>query len=97
MAGWYEKYGPQGFVVVGIHSPEFAWEHDLDKVRKACKRLGVKFPVALDNDFATWKRYGTRYWPTLHIVDKGGVVRYTRFGERGYGEMEREIRRLLKE
>ena len=60
MAGWHEKYGPQGFLVVGIHSPEFAWEHDLDKVRKACKRLGVEFPVALDNDFATWKRYGTR-------------------------------------
>ena len=53
--------------------------------------------MALDNDFATWKRYGTRYWPTLHIVDKGGVVRYTRFGEGGYAEMESEIQRLLKE
>ena len=95
--GWHKQYGPQGLVVVGIHSPEFSYEHSLDNVRNACKELGIKFPVAQDNDFATWKRYGTRYWPTLHIIDKKGVIQYTRFGEGGYDEMESEIQRLLSE
>ena len=95
--GWHEQYGPRGLVVVGIHSPEFSWEHSLDNVKKACKELGIKFPVAQDNDFATWKRYGTRYWPTLHIIDKKGVIQYTRFGEGGYDEMEAIIQRLLAE
>ena len=95
--GWNEKYGPQGLVVVGIHSPEFSYEHSLDNVRNACKELGIEFPVAQDNDFATWKRYGTRYWPTLHIIDKKGVIQYTRFGEGGYEEMEETIQRLLAE
>lgn len=95
--GWHEKYGPRGLVVVGIHSPEFAWEHALDNVRNACKELGIRFPVAQDNDFATWKRYRTRYWPTLHIIDKKGVIRYTRIGEGGYEEMEETVQRLLAE
>ena len=95
--GWHKEYGPRGLVVVGIHSPEFTYEHSLDNVRNACKELGIEFPVAQDNDFATWKRYGTRYWPTLHIVDKKGVIQYTRFGEGGYDEMEEIIRRLLDE
>ena len=94
---WYDRFGPKDFVVVGIHSPEFTREHSLDNVRNACKKLGIRFPVAQDNDFATWKRYRTRYWPTLHIIDKKGVVRYTRFGEGGYDEMESEIQRLLSE
>ena len=83
--------------MVGIHSPEFSYEHSLDNVRNACKELGIEFPVAQDNDFATWKRYGTRYWPTLHIIDKKGVIQYTRFGEGGYDEMEETIQRLLSE
>ena len=95
--GWHKQYGPQGLVVVGIHSPEFSYEHSLDNVRNACKELGIEFPVAQDNDFATWKRYGTRYWPTLHIIDKKGVIQYTRFGEGGYDEMEETIQRLLSE
>ena len=95
--GWHEKYGPRGLVVVGIHSPEFPWEHSLENVKNACKELGIEFPVAQDNDFATWKRYQTRYWPTLHIIDKKGVIQYTRFGEGGYDEMEEIIQRLLAE
>ena len=95
--GWHKEYGPRGLVVVGIHSPEFSHEHSLENVRNACKELGIEFPVAQDNDFATWKRYGTRYWPTLHIVDKKGVIQYTRFGEGGYDEMEEIIQRLLDE
>jgi len=84
-------------VVIGIHSPEFGWEKPLDKVQSACEALGIPYPVALDNDFATWKRYRTRYWPTLHLIDKQGIIRYTRIGEGRYAEMEAMIRRLLEE
>ena len=95
--GWYEKYGPQGFVIIGIHSPEFAWERPVEKVKSACADLGIKYPVALDNNFTTWKLYGTRYWPTLHLIDKYGVIRHTRYGEGGYAQMESMIQELLKE
>ncbi|MFB3121582.1 MAG: redoxin domain-containing protein [Candidatus Binatia bacterium] len=97
MADWHERFKSQGLVVIGIHSPEFPWERSLDKVKSACKELGISYPVAIDNGFATWKRYGTRYWPTLHLIDKRGIVRYTRFGEGGYAAMEAMIRRLLDE
>jgi len=94
---WHERFESQGLVVIGVHSPEFPWERPLDKVKSACRELGVSYPVAIDNGFETWNRYGTRYWPTLHLIDKRGIVRYTRFGEGGYAEMEAMIRRLLDE
>ncbi len=94
---WHERFESQGLVVIGVHSPEFPWERPLDKVKSACRELGVSYPVAIDNGFDTWNRYGTRYWPTLHLIDKRGIVRYTRFGEGGYAEMEAMIRRLLDE
>jgi len=94
---WYERFGAQGLVVIGIHSPEFFWEKLRKKVEAACAQLGISYPVAIDNDFATWKRYGTRYWPTLHLIDKKGIVRHTRFGEGGYAKTESLIRRLLDE
>ncbi len=97
MADWHERFESQGLIVIGVHSPEFFWERPLDKVKSACKELGVSYPVAIDNGFETWNRYGTRYWPTLHLIDKRGIVRYTRFGEGGYTEMEAMIRRLLDE
>ncbi len=84
-------------MVIGIHTPEFGWEKPLDKVASSCRTLGIAYPVALDNDFVTWNRYRTRYWPTLHLIDKRGVIRYTRIGEGGYAEMEAMIRRLLNE
>ncbi len=84
-------------MVIGIHSPEVGWDKPLEKVQSACEALGIPYPVALDNDFATWKRYRTRYWPTLHLIDKQGNIRYTRIGEGGYAEMEAMIRRLLEE
>lgn len=92
---WHKRFGPQGLAIIGIHSPEFGWEKPLDKVKSACKKLGISYPVALDNDFATWNRYRTRYWPTLHLIDKEGIIRYTRIGEGGYAEMEAMIERLL--
>lgn len=94
---WHERFGAQGLVIIGIHSPEFAWEEPLDKVTSACKKLGILYPVALDNDFATWNRYRTRYWPTLHVIDKRGIIRHTRIGEGGYAETETMIQRLLNE
>ncbi len=84
-------------MVIGIHSPEFFWEKPREKVQAASAQLGIKYPVAIDNDFATWNRYGTRYWPTLHVIDKKGIVRHTRFGEGGYRETESLIRHLLDE
>lgn len=94
---WHKRFGERGLVVIGIHSPEFGWEKPLDKVQSACEALGIPYPVALDNDFATWKRYRTRYWPTLHLIDKQRIIRYTRIGEGEYAEMEAMIRRLLEE
>ena len=84
-------------MVIGIHSPEFPWERPLDKIKMASDKLGITYPVAIDDDFATWKRYRTRYWPTLHLIDKKGIIRYTRIGEGGYVEMESRIRSLLDE
>jgi hypothetical protein len=97
LVDWHERFESRGLVVIGVHSPEFPWERPLDKVKSACRELGVSYPVAIDNGFETWNRYGTRYWPTLHLIDKRGIVRYTRFGEGGYAEMEAMIRRLLDE
>ncbi len=97
LVDWHQRFSPRGLVVIGIHSPEFPWERPLDKVKSACADLGIPYPVALDNDFATWKRYRTRYWPTLHLIDKQGIIRFTRIGEGGYAEMEATLRRLLDE
>ncbi|MCZ6551573.1 MAG: redoxin domain-containing protein [candidate division NC10 bacterium] len=97
LVDWHQRFGPQGLVIIGIHTPEFGWEKPLDKVTSSCRTLGIPYPVALDNDFVTWNRYRTRYWPTLHLIDKRGVIRYTRIGEGGYAEIEAMIRRLLDE
>ena len=94
---WHKRLASRGLVIIGIHSPEFFWEKNLDRVKSASMKLGISYPVAIDNDFDTWKRYGTRYWPTLHIIDKKGVIRYTRIGEGGYAEMESIIQRLLED
>ena len=94
---WYDKYSPQGFVVIGNHFPEFGFERDLNNLKEAIQRLNVRYPVAQDNDGVTWQAYGTRYWPTLFLIDKRGHVRYTHIGEGAYGETEQAIQALLKE
>ena len=94
---WHEKYEPAGLTVVGVHSPEFFWEKSYDKVVDATKRLGVRYPVVQDNDFAIWNRWGVRAWPTTLLVDKQGVVRYRHIGEGDYEQTEAMIRRLLAE
>ena len=94
---WHEKYAVQGLVVIGVHSPEFPYEHDLDKVMSYLKQHDIRFPVPIDNDFSTWNRYGNRYWPAMYLIDKQGVIRYVRIGEGGYQETERLIQGLLSE
>jgi cytochrome c biogenesis protein CcdA/thiol-disulfide isomerase/thioredoxin len=93
---WDERYRSKGLVVVGVHTPEFQFEHDPGNVRAAVKRLGVRYPVALDNDYDTWDAYGNKYWPADYLVDQTGRVRHIHVGEGDYDETERDIRLLLE-
>ncbi len=95
--GWYQKYADQGFLVIGVHSPEFSHEREVENVRRYVKAHGIRFPVPIDNDFSTWNHYGNRYWPAMYLIDKQGVIRYVRIGEGGYQETERQIQALLAE
>lgn len=95
--GWYKKYADQGFVVIGVHSPEFSYEHDLANVKKYIQEHDIRFPVPIDNDFSTWNKYGNRYWPAMYLIDKQGTIRYVRVGEGGYHETEWQIQSLLAE
>jgi cytochrome c biogenesis protein CcdA/thiol-disulfide isomerase/thioredoxin len=97
LKAWDAAYRDAGLTIVGVHSPEFAFERVPDNVRSAVRRLGVRYPVALDNDFATWRAYSNLYWPAKYLIDRSGRVRYHHFGEGAYEETEQEIRRLLGE
>ena len=93
----YERYKDNGFIVLGLHAPEFAYEQNIEELQKAVDRFWITFPVAQDNDFATWKAYNNRYWPAFYIIDKKGIVRYTHFGEGGFEKKEEIIEQLLAE
>ncbi len=90
-------YHKDGLVVVGVHTPEFAFEHVPSNVRAAVKRLGVRYPVALDNEYGTWTAYGNQYWPAKYLIDRNGHIRYAHFGEGNYSVTEENIRSLLGE
>ncbi len=92
---WYNDYKKDGFVVVGVSSPEFAFEHVVSNVEHAAGNLGVDYPVAVDDGLATWDAYNNEYWPADYLIDPTGVVRAYDFGEGGYGRMESDIRMLL--
>jgi cytochrome c biogenesis protein CcdA/thiol-disulfide isomerase/thioredoxin len=94
---WAEKYRDQGLVVIGVHSPEFAFEKDPDNVRKAVRDLGITYPVTQDNDFAIWRALGNKYWPAHYFIDAQGRIRAHHFGEGDYAGSERIIQRLLAE
>jgi cytochrome c biogenesis protein CcdA/thiol-disulfide isomerase/thioredoxin len=94
---WYDAYASDGFVIIGVHAPEFAFEQVPANVQKAVTADGIKYPVALDNTFATWKAYANNYWPAKYLIDKDGRVRYTQFGEGDYDVTESKIRQLLGE
>lgn len=92
---WYEKYKDQGLEIVGIHTPEFAFERDIDNVREAMEEFGIKYPIVLDNDYATWRAYDNHYWPRKYLVDIHGDIVYDHIGEGAYEETEMKIQELL--
>jgi thiol-disulfide isomerase/thioredoxin len=91
----YETYKDKGLVVVGIHTPEFPFERSASNVQAALKRHGITYPVALDNDSATWNAWRNQYWPSQYIVDQHGNIVFNHAGEGQYDEIERTVRRLL--
>lgn len=94
---WDKQYRDKGLVVVGVHSPEFAFEKKTANVARALTERDIAYPVAQDNDFATWQAYQNQYWPAKYLIDKDGAVRYTHFGEGEYENTEKAIQTLLKE
>lgn len=94
---WWEKYKDQGLVVIGVHSPEFAFEHDVDNVKKAVANLKITYPVAIDNNFTIWRAFDNEYWPAHYFIDAQGRIRHEHFGEGNYDESERIIQQLLAE
>jgi thiol-disulfide isomerase/thioredoxin len=94
---WWSRYRGMGLVIIGVHSPEFAFERDAGNVRRAAGELGVTWPVALDSGMATWNAYGNQYWPAEYLIDKRGKIRHTHFGEGDYDVTERAIQQLLSE
>lgn len=94
---WYAAYKGEGLEIVGIHTPEFAFEKDIDNVRAAMKKFGITYPVVLDNDFATWNAYGNRYWPRKYLIDIHGNIVYDHIGEGAYDKTEAKIVELLNE
>jgi thiol-disulfide isomerase/thioredoxin len=95
VSAWDERYRDRGLVVVGVHAPEFGFEHDLDNVQRATRELGVGYPVVIDNDFTIWRSFENRYWPAVYLVDRDGRVRFRHFGEGAYEETELAIQQLL--
>jgi len=92
---WHERYRDRGLVLVGVHAPEFGFEHDLDNVRSAVRDLDVGYPVVIDNDFTIWRAFENHYWPAVYLVDGDGRVRFHHFGEEAYEEIERAVQQLL--
>jgi thiol-disulfide isomerase/thioredoxin len=94
---WAEKYEAQGLVVVGVHTPEFPFERDVDNVRWAIADMNVRYPVALDPDYGVWQAFSNHYWPAVYIADAQGQIRYHHYGEGAYDECERVIQELLRD
>jgi thiol-disulfide isomerase/thioredoxin len=92
---WSQAYRNDGLVVIGVHTPEFSFEHDIDGVRQATVERAIDYPVAVDNDYEVWSAFANHYWPALYFVDRDGVIRDQHFGEGRYEESERVIQALL--
>ncbi len=93
---WHEKYADEGLSILGIHSPEFAYERKLENVQASAEEYGLTFPIALDNDFKTWRSFNNRYWPAFYLLDTHGNVVYKHFGQGDYEATEQKIQALLK-
>lgn len=94
---WAKKYEQDGLVVIGVHTPEYPYERVIDNVRKNVAKLGLNYPIAIDNDYAIWRAFDNQYWPAHYLIDAQGQIRYTHFGEGGYDSQEQVIRQLLDE
>jgi hypothetical protein len=94
---WHSRYAESGLVIIGNHYPEFSYEEDLDNVKDAIKRFDIQYPVAQDNEGATWRAYKNRFWPTLYLIDKNGKIRYKHIGEGAYAKTEAAILSLLEQ
>ena len=94
---WAQKYEKDGLVVIGVHTPEYGYERIIDNVRDQVKKLGITYPVAIDNDYAIWRNFDNQYWPAHYLIDAKGQVRYSHFGEGRYAEQEQMIKQLLEE
>lgn len=94
---WAERYADRGLVVIGVHTPEFSFEHDIENVRWAVKDMNIDYPIAVDSDYAIWRAFNNEYWPALYLIDAKGQIRHHQFGEGGYKESEGAIQQLLSE
>jgi hypothetical protein len=94
---WWGKYEDHGLVVVGVHTPEFPFERDVENVRASVEEMNVRYPVALDPEYAVWEAFANHYWPAIYIADADGQIRYHHFGEGAYDECEQVIQALLRE
>ena len=94
---WHEKYADNGLVILGVHTPEFNFEHDYENVVEAAGKFKLEYPIVQDNDFGTWRAFENRYWPAKYLIDHNGFIRYSHFGEGAYDETEQKIRELLTE
>ena len=94
---WYSKYADKGFVIIGVHSPEFEFEKNYDNVKTAAQKFGIMYPIVLDNNLGTWNAYGNQYWPRHYLIDAQGYIREDHIGEGGYAETEKTIQSLLAE
>jgi hypothetical protein len=92
---WSEAYREDGLVVIGVHTPEFSFEHEIDGVRRATRERAIDYPVAVDNDYEIWSAFDNQYWPALYFIDAEGIIRDHHFGEGRYEKSERVIQRLL--
>jgi thiol-disulfide isomerase/thioredoxin len=92
---WQQKYASQGLKVVGIHTPEFAFERDINQIKAALNKHHITYPIAVDNDHKMWSAYDNEYWPHLYLADRRGIVQYDHIGEGAYEETEQKIRQLL--
>ena len=97
LKSWHEKYADDGLVIIGVHTPEFEFEKEVDNVKSAVEKYGLKYAVVQDNDYATWRAYKNRYWPHKYLIDIDGFIRYDHIGEGAYEETEKRIQELLKE
>lgn len=94
---WHEAYGNDGLTVIGIHTPEFEFEKNESNVRSQVEKFGIRYPVAMDNDYVMWKKFRNNYWPALYFIDAAGNIRYHHFGEGGYEHTESVLRALLRQ